>query len=73
MMKQHCNHGPNGKCIHCLGKEFIASAKHISFDQYWHDRTLKCASLHPRTEKCPHCTPLENVNNIRLNIGEICI
>lgn len=48
--------------MNCMGSEFISSAKHKSFDQFWHDKILKCKNTHPPAEKCPHCTPLENVS-----------
>lgn len=41
--KGHCNHGPKGKCVNCLGvtKEAIQDIKH----------TCK----HGPNEKCPNC------------------
>ncbi|KRX01320.1 hypothetical protein PPERSA_11767 [Pseudocohnilembus persalinus] len=61
-MKQNCQHGPHGKCIHCMDSEFISSAKHQQFDQFWFERTLKCKNTHPKHEKCPYCTPFENMS-----------
>lgn len=42
--KSHCNHGPNGKCVNCLGvtKDTLKEIKE------------KCK--HGPNEKCPNCT-----------------
>jgi hypothetical protein len=41
--KHHCSHGPNAKCVNCLGvtKETIKEVKHIC--------------RHGPAEKCPNC------------------
>lgn len=41
--KSHCNHGPNGKCINCLGltKEEV--------------QDIKYQCKHGPNEKCPNC------------------
>lgn len=42
--KSHCSHGPNGKCVNCLGvtKDSVNDIKH------------KCT--HGPNEKCSNCT-----------------
>jgi hypothetical protein len=41
--RSHCTHGPNGKCINCLGvtKEMI--------------KDIKAQCTHGPNEKCPNC------------------
>jgi nuclear protein localization family protein 4 len=56
-LKYNCQHGEGGKCPNCIGKEFIADAKHKSFDQYLNERKEKCKGIHEPTSKCNNCIP----------------
>jgi hypothetical protein len=61
-LKYTCQHGEGGKCPNCVGKEFIADAKHKSFDQYLNERKEKCKGVHDVTTKCNNCIPPQEVN-----------
>jgi nuclear protein localization family protein 4 len=37
-----CQHGPNGKCPHCVDDSSILNIKHISFDEFLHQSKEKC-------------------------------
>ncbi len=56
-LKYNCQHGPEGKCPNCVGKEFIQDVKHKSFDQYLNERKEKCKGIHEPTSKCNNCIP----------------
>jgi hypothetical protein len=60
-LKYNCNHGENGKCPNCVGKEFIADVKHKSFDQYLNERKEKCKGIHDDSSKCNNCLPPQEV------------
>lgn len=49
--KSHCSHGPQGKCINCLGvtKESLKEIKH------------QCK--HGPNEKCPNCLALQDTSS----------
>ena len=48
--KGHCTHGPQAKCINCLGvtKENVKDIKH--------------SCKHPPTQKCPNCVETDKDN-----------
>ena len=50
--KGHCNHGPNAKCINCLGV-----SKHSMKDS-------KVPCNHPPLQKCPKCISNEDDKRI---------
>ncbi len=60
-LKYVCQHGEGGKCPNCITKEFIADAKHKSFDQYLNERKEKCKGIHEPTSKCINCIPPQEI------------
>lgn len=46
LKQSHCTHGPNGKCINCLG---------ITKDTA---KDVKYSCKHPPNQKCPNCESL---------------
>ena len=61
-LKYKCQHGEGGKCPNCVGKEFIADAKHKSFDQFVNERKEKCKGTHENTTYCINCMPPATLN-----------
>ncbi len=51
--KSHCTHGPNGKCINCLG----VTKETAQF--------VKTACSHGPAEKCPTCSGEEQKLNAK--------
>lgn len=67
-LKYVCQHGEGGKCPNCVGKEFIADAKHKSFDQYINERKEKCKGIHEMTSQCINCMPPQSLEfKMKLN------
>jgi nuclear protein localization family protein 4 len=60
-LKYNCQHGENGKCPNCVGKEFIADVKHKSFDQFLSEGREKCKGIHEEGGKCNNCIPPQEV------------
>ena len=60
-IKYNCQHGEGGKCPNCVGKEFIADAKHKSFDQFLNEKKEKCKGIHEPTTKCNNCIPPQEI------------
>lgn len=56
-----CQHGPNGKCSHCLDNDYISNIKHVSFTHFLDEKKLKCKGVHPPSAKCYNCTPPSEV------------
>ena len=68
-MKWLCQHGPNAKCVHCLDREYISDAAHISFDHDLEEKKLKCKGVHPSDVKCNNCLP---PSQIRYEVDRSC-
>ena len=51
--KHHCNHGPNAKCVNCIG---------VTKENF---KEVEAKCHHPSNQKCPNCASENQLKNIK--------
>ena len=68
-MKWLCQHGPNARCVHCLDKDFISDAAHMSFDHFLEEMKLKNKGFYSSDGKCNLWVP---PSQVRYEVDKTC-